>query len=306
MKTPLGILLVDKPEGPTSHDVVDHVRKAAQIRRVGHAGTLDPFASGLLLVLLGSATRLSEYFLGMDKEYEATVHLGIETTTHDRDGEIVSEASSWKEVGVDTLEAALAGLRGKISQRPPAYSAKKIQGEAAHRRVRRGEEVELEPAEVEVYELEVQELDLPRVLLRVRCSSGTYIRALARDLGRSLKVGGHLSALRRTAIGPFVAPSARSLDSLGDLEKIRANLIPPALALAHLPSLEVGPEEAARIRQGQFLPVPRTEIPLETPVRVLLDGDLLAMAAREGDQLRPRKVLSSAEPHFPDRLQENG
>jgi len=306
VKAPLGILLVDKPEGPTSHDVVDHVRKAAQIRKVGHAGTLDPFASGLLLVLLGSATRLSEYFLGMDKEYEATVHLGIETTTHDRDGEIVSEASSWKEMGVDTLEAALAGLRGKISQRPPAYSAKKIQGEAAHRRVRRGEEVELEPVEVEVYELEVQEVDLPRVLLRVRCSSGTYVRALARDLGRSLKVGGHLSTLRRTAIGPFSAPSAPSLDSLGDLETIRANLIPPARALAHLPFFEVGPEEAARLRQGQFLPVPRTGIPLKTPVRVLLDGDLLAMAAREGDQLRPRKVLNSAEPHSPDRLQENG
>jgi len=303
---PLGILLVDKPEGPTSHDVVDLVRKAARMRRVGHAGTLDPFASGLLLVLLGSATRLSEYFLGMDKEYEATVHLGVETESHDRDGEIVSETSSWKDVGLDDLEAALTGLRGRISQKPPAYSAKKIQGEAAHRRVRRGEEVELQPVEVEVYDLTVLEMDLPRVVLGVRCSSGTYIRALARDLGRSLGVGGHLSTLRRIAIGPFSALLASPLDSLGDREGIQANLIPPALALAHFPSFEVGPEEAARIHQGQFLPVPRTEIPVGTPVRVLLEGDLLAVAAREGDQLRPRKVLPAAAPHDLDGPQNNG
>jgi tRNA pseudouridine55 synthase len=289
----VGILLLDKPEGPTSHDVVDKVRKAARIRRVGHAGTLDPFASGLLLVLLGSATRLSEYFLGMDKDYEATVHLGVETASHDRDGEVVSEVSGWKDVEADELEAALAGLRGKISQKPPSYSAKKVQGEPAHRRVRRGEEVELEPVEVEVYDLKVLEMELPRVRLGVRCSSGTYIRALARDLGRSLKVGGHLSTLRRTGIGPFSAASAASLDSLDDPEAIRANLIPPSLALAHFPFFEVGPEEAARIRQGQFLSIPRTEIPEETPIRVLLDGDLLAVASREGDQLRPRKVLAN-------------
>lgn len=293
MTPPVGILLVDKAVGPTSHDVVDAVRKAARIRGVGHAGTLDPFASGLLLVLLGSATRLSEYFLGMEKEYEATVHLGVETASHDRDGEIVSEASGWKEVDADELEAALAGLRGRISQRPPAYSAKKIRGEAAHRRVRRGEKVELGPVEVEVHDLKVLEMDLPRVRLGVRCSSGTYIRALARDLGRSLNVGGHLSTLRRTRIGPFKVTSSLPLDSLSGLEAIQTNLIPPALALAHFPSFEVRPEEAARICQGQFLPIPHTEIPEGTPVRVLLEGDLLAVAAREGDQLRPRKVLGT-------------
>jgi tRNA pseudouridine55 synthase len=290
---PSGILLVDKPVGPTSHDVVGKIRKAAQIRKVGHAGTLDPFASGLLLLLLGSATRLSEYFLGMDKEYEATVHLGVETASHDREGEIVSEDSGWKEVRIDELEAALELLRGRISQRPPVYSAKKIQGEAAHRRVRRGEEVKLEPVEVEVYDLTVLEVELPRVRLEVRCSSGTYIRALARDLGRSLKVGGHLSALRRTAIGPFSGASASSLDALSDPEAIRANLLPPALALAHFPSFEVGPEDAARIRQGQFLSIHRTEVPEEAPVRVLLDGNLLAVATREGDRLRPRKVFEA-------------
>ena len=293
MTPPSGILLVDKPVGPTSHDVVGKIRKAAQIRKVGHAGTLDPFASGLLLVLLGSATRLSEYFLGMDKEYEATVHLGVETASHDREGEIVSEDPGWKDVRIEELEAALEFLRGRISQRPPVYSAKKIQGEAAHRRVRRGEQVKLEPVEVEVYDLTVLEVELPRVRLEVRCSSGTYIRALARDLGRSLKVGGHLSALRRTAIGHFSGASASSLDALGDPEAIRANLLPPALALAHFPSFEVGPDDAARIRQGQPLPAHGTEIPENTPVRVLLDGNLLAVATREGDRFRPRKVLGT-------------
>jgi tRNA pseudouridine55 synthase len=290
---PAGILLVDKPVGPTSHDVVGQLRKAAQIRRVGHAGTLDPNASGLLLVLLGSATRLSEYFLGMDKEYEATVRLGVETASHDGEGEVVSRDSGWKHVRVHELEAALEGLRGRISQRPPVYSAKKIRGEAAHRRVRRGEQVKLEPVEVEVYDLTVLEVELPRVRLQVRCSSGTYIRALARDLGRSLKVGGHLSDLRRTAIGPLSVTSASSLDALSDPEAIQANLLPPALALAHLPSVEVGPDEAARIRQGRFLSTHGTEIPENIPVLLLLDGDLLAVAAREGDQLRPRKVLGA-------------
>jgi tRNA pseudouridine55 synthase len=271
---------------------VDHIRKAGGIRRVGHAGTLDPFASGLLLVLLGSATRLSEYLLGLDKEYEATVHLGIETATHDREGEIVSEVPGWRDVGPDELESALSGLRGRLAQRPPAYSAKKIRGEPAHRRVRRGEEVVLEPAQVDVYELRVLEMDLPKVRLGVRCSAGTYVRALARDLGRSLEVGGHLSDLRRTGIGPFSAESAASLGSLEDPEAIRANLIPPALALAHFPSFEVGPEEATRIRQGGFLPLLRTEVPEGTLVRVLLKGDLLAVAAREGDRLQPRKVFA--------------
>ncbi len=289
---PSGILLVDKPVGPTSHDVVGRIRKAAGIRKVGHAGTLDPFASGLLLILLGSATRLSEYFLGMDKEYEATVHLGVETETHDPEGEIVSEDSGWSRIGADGLETALDALRGKISQTPPAYSAKKIRGESAHRRVRRGETVELKPVEVDVHRLELLELDLPRVRLGLSCSSGTYVRALARDLGRALGVGGHLSDLRRRGIGPFSVASASPPASLGDSEAILASLTPPALALGHLPSFEVEPEDAARIRHGQFLHLGDSEIAGEGPIRVLLDGKLVAVAAREGDLLRPRKVLA--------------
>jgi len=292
--TPLsGILLVDKPQGPTSHDVVGRIRKLAHTRRVGHAGTLDPFASGLLLLLLESSTRLSEYFLGMDKEYEATVHLGVETSTHDLEGKVVAENPDWGHLLSHDLEVALEGLRGRISQKPPVYSAKKIQGEPAHRRVRRGEEVDLDPVEVEIHELKVLEVALPQLRLGVRCSSGTYIRALARDLGRILKVGGHLSSLRRTSIGPFSLASASSLDELEETQGIQDRLISPSVALAHFPSFEVGEDDAARIRQGQFLPVPPMEIPEETPVRVLLDGELLAVAAWEGGFLRPRKVFAN-------------
>jgi tRNA pseudouridine55 synthase len=288
-----GVLPLDKAVGPTSHDLVASIRRAAGMPKVGHAGTLDPFASGLLLLLLGSATRLSEYLLGMDKVYEAVVHLGVETDSHDVDGEIVSEDSGWGEVTPARLEAALEPLRGWILQRPPVYSSKKVQGEAAHRRVRRGEKVELEPVQVMVHELEVTRLALPECHLRVRCSSGTYIRALARDLGRNLGVGGHLTTLRRTEIGPFSVSSARPQDAYSSPEEIRRDLISPGEALAHLPTLAVDQAEAERIRQGQFLIVRGRDIPEHTPIRVLLGGDLVAVAAREGEKIRPRKVLAN-------------
>lgn len=292
MKGPAGVLLVDKPVGPTSHDIVDRLRKTAGTRKVGHAGTLDPFASGLLLLLLGSATRLAEYFLGMDKEYLATVHLGVETSTHDPEGEVVSEGGLWEAIGEAEVEAALEKFRGPIMQKPPVYSAKKVRGEAAHRRTRRGEVVELEPGKVEVYDLSLLGMEMPLLHLGVRCSSGTYIRALARDLGRSMGVGGHLSALRRTGIGPFRVASAYELDALADPATVQAGTLPAAEALSHFPSLEVGPEDAARVIHGQPLPLADAGIPQEIPVRVLLNGNLLAMAAREGEMLRPKKVFA--------------
>jgi len=288
-----GILLVDKDAGPTSHDVVGKIRKAARIRRVGHAGTLDPFASGLLLLLLGSATRLAEYFLGMDKKYEATVHLGVETTTHDLDGEAVSEDGGWASVGEGDILEAMEGLKGRISQLPPVYSAKKVQGVPAHRRVRRGESVELAPVEVEVHSLDLLDIQGPAVRIEVECSSGTYVRALARDLGRALGVGAHLTALRRSEIGSFSVFSASKLEDLDDPESIQAALSPPAAALDHFPAFEVGPEDAARIRHGQFLSIHWDDIPGGSPIRVLLNGDLVAVAAREGDQLRPQKVFAN-------------
>jgi tRNA pseudouridine55 synthase len=293
-----GILLVDKPPGPTSHQVVGRVRKVTGTRRVGHAGTLDPFASGLLLVLLGPSTRLSEYLLGLDKEYRVEMRLGVETTTHDPEGEIVSESPDWAGVTTAALEAAVGELQGPILQRPPRFSAKKVKGESAHRRARRGEEVELTPVEVTVYRMEVEEVQLPVVRMWLRCSSGTYVRALARDLGRTLGVGAHLTGLRRTSVGSFTVDQALHPDELEDSGTLENHLVSPSRALAHLPMYEVRLQEADRLRRGQFLPIGDqaggTELPEGLPVRVLQNGELVAVAYRAGERLRPRKVFPHA------------
>ena len=293
-----GVLLLDKPPGPTSHDMVRHIRKAAGIRKVGHAGTLDPFASGLLLILVGSSTRLSQYLMGLEKEYRAGVLLGRETDTHDLEGEVVAETSAWEKLTRSDLEDAVQSFQGTTSQIPPRFSAKKVQGEPAHRRARRGEAVDLSPAEVTVYEMELEEVNLPRISLRIRCSSGTYVRALARDLGRSLGVGGHLTELRRTAVGSFRVASGLAPDELRGAGDLRDHLLSPSLALGHLPFYEVGAQEASRLRQGRFLELPahlpRERVPEGSPIRVVRDGCLVAIASRVGEELRPRKVLTSS------------
>ncbi len=288
-----GVLAVDKPAGPTSHDVVARARKALGERRVGHTGTLDPFATGLLMLCVGKATRLAEYLTGLDKTYEAVARLGAATDTLDPEGEVVAESDGWKDLTPASVEAALGALRGDLDQIPPAYSAKKIAGEAAHRRVRRGEEVALEPRRVTVHELELTRLELPEVAFRVRCSSGTYVRALARDLGEALGVGAHLTALRRTAVGPFGVGGAVSLE---DLE---AGRVPerawrtPLEALARFPRREVDADVATRLAHGMVLPAPDED---DSGLLAVAHGDLLVAVAEvvEG-RFRPRKVLASPE-----------
>lgn len=292
MSFPPGLLLVDKPAGPTSHDVVAQLRRTTGLGKVGHAGTLDPFASGLLLLLLGHATRLSEYFLDLDKSYDATARLGIETSTHDPEGCILREDAGWESVSEADLRAALAEFQGTLLQTPPRYSSKKVSGEAAHRRVRRGEDIMLSPAEVVVHEIDLLRFSPPEVQFRVRCSSGTYIRALARDLGRRLGVGAHLTGLVRTGVGTFGLDRAAPLGDLTDPAAVMERLIPPALALSHLPSVEVTSSEAERIRDGQSVSLANTRPPQGEPVCILLDGNLLAVGGVEGERLRPRKVLS--------------
>lgn len=292
MSFPAGGVLVDKPVGPTSHDVVASLRKAAGIRRVGHAGTLDPFASGLLLVLFGSATRLAEYFLGMDKSYQATVHLGVETETHDPEGAVVQESDAWMDVSIDELTSAARALTGRIAQRPPAYSAKKVGGEAAHRRVRRGETVALKDVDVDVYEFAIASFNPPQAQVTIRCSSGTYVRSLARDLGRILETGAHLVALRRTFIGPFLVGDALGLDPMPDRGALEKAVLPPVDLLGHLPSWELTQEEAQRMRQGQFLPVPDDRNVPAGPIRALYEGNLVAVAWTDQGWLKPKKVLA--------------
>lgn len=288
-----GVLPVDKPEGPTSHDIVGRARRALGERRIGHTGTLDPFASGLLLLCVGPATRLSQYLTGEDKEYLARARLGLETDTLDREGEVVRESDGWKGLERTDLERALEGLRGEIRQLPPVFSAKKIRGEAAHRRVRRGEEVELEPVTVTVHELELTEVALPEVAFRVVCSSGTYIRALARDLGKALGVGAHLTALRRTRVGTRGVEGAIPGDFPGPVPP--SAWISPLEALAGWPRVEVTQEEAVRVTQGQRIPltegVPGLPGAAEVRVAAHLGGRLLAVGRVREGILRPEKVF---------------
>jgi tRNA pseudouridine55 synthase len=285
------VLPVDKPEGPTSHDVVAAVRRALDRPRVGHTGTLDPFASGLLLVCVGRATRLAEYLTALDKSYDAVARLGETTDTYDREGEVLQRRDGWADLDRTRIEAALAGLRGDLAQIPPAYSAKKVRGEAAHRRARRGESVELAPAAVTVHALELAALDLPLLGLGVTCSSGTYVRALARDIGEALDVGAHLVGLRRPALGGFGVDSAIALDRLDDWAAVQASLIEPLEALAHLPRYAADDAAAALLAHGR--PVPGVDPDLRGLVAVSHEGALLAVGESNGGVLSPRKVFGA-------------
>lgn len=293
-RSPDFVLPVDKPEGPTSHDVVAIARKALGERRVGHTGTLDPFASGLLLLCVGKATRLAEYFSGLDKSYEAEARLGIRTDTLDRDGTVVAECEAWNDLTRERVEAALAGLRGEALQVPPQYSAKKVGGERAYRSARDGRTVELAPVPVSVHELELTGTDLPLVRFRVRCSSGTYVRALARDLGEALGVGAHLTSLRRTAIGAWSVGDALALDHLDDPARVGDVAVDPLAALAHLPTVVVDDEAAVRIAHGQTVPLRSEDGAKEgVPVAVAHAGALVAVGQADEGVLRPRKVFAA-------------
>ena len=287
-----GVLLFDKPEGPTSHDVVVGARRAFKERRIGHTGTLDPFASGLLLLCVGQGTRLVEFLTGLDKTYDATARLGVATDTEDRDGAVVSTSEGWRGVGEDALEAAAAGLRGAIRQLPPRFSAKKVDGEAAHRRARRGEEVVLEPRVVTVHELTVLAWEPPDVRLLVRCSSGTYVRSLARDLGDVLGVGAHLTRLRRTAIGTFAVEGALHPGDLSDEAKLASAWMSPLAALAHLPRVEVDADGIRALGHGQAVPV--AGAPDGAVTTAAHDGVLIAVGEVRHATFLPRKVFVHA------------
>lgn len=285
-----GVLLVDKPPGPSSHDIVREARARLDLRRVGHAGTLDPFASGLLILCLGPSTRISQYLSAMDKSYLATARLGVSTSTHDLEGEVVEESFLWRELDESTVRDALETFQGPIRQVPPRYSAKKVRGAAAYRRARRGEAVRLDPVAVQVHEIGRIRCSLPVVTFAVRCSSGTYIRALARDLGKTLGTGAHLTALKRTAVGSMSVRHALPAGELdGDIPS--AAHLSAARALAHLPAVHVAAEEAARLACGQAIEPTLEPVPEADPVMALERGALVAIGVGRGGVLRPRKVF---------------
>ncbi len=284
---PAGLVVVDKPAGWTSHDVVARIRRLAGTRRVGHAGTLDPMATGVLVVGVEKATKLLGFVAGHDKDYLATIRLGLTTTTDDVEGEplIRSDTSA---VDDDLLVAAMASLTGDIEQVPAAVSAIKVGGVRSYARVRAGEQVDLaaRPVRVERFELLARRGD--ELDVAVTCSTGTYVRALARDLGSTLGVGGHLSALRRTRVGSFSLDMASSLDALA--EDLR--MVPLDVAVTStFPRLEVAEDDVRRIGFGQ--PV-AFELPSEGPVGVFgPDGGLVALMARRDGVPRSLVVFTT-------------
>lgn len=287
-----GVLPVDKPRGPTSHDVVGAARRSLRLRRIGHTGTLDPFASGLLLLCLGPATRLSEYLTALPKRYTGTVRIGIATDTDDGTGEALQVSEKWREITREQVDAALRAQIGTFLQRPPAYSAKKVGGERMYAAARRGEAVELAPVPVTVNALRVTRFELPELDVEIDCGSGTYIRAIARDLGETLGVGGHLTELRRTRVGEFTVEQALPVDALADPEAVRAGLVPPAQALAHLPSVMLDEDAVGSVRHGRAV---ADATPGEEAGHLAIlspDGELVAIGERRGGSIRPRKVFA--------------
>jgi tRNA pseudouridine55 synthase len=290
-----GVLVVDKPVGLTSHDVVQIVRKGTNIRRAGHTGTLDPRASGVLVILIGPAVRLSEYVSASDKRYQAVIRLGASTDTYDADGRILS-TSPVDKITETQFEQELQSFVGEIEQIPPPYSAIKVKGRKAYEMAREGEEIDLAPRKIRVYSLELLEWAPPEAVIDVYCSSGTYVRSLAHDLGEKLGCGAHLIGLRRTKSGRFTlrdaAPLRRLREAFEDGTWYQF-LIPAAEALSDWPSIELSQDQAEAIRHGHRI---QSEPLGSDMVRgVSEQGELVALLEYmpESNDWQPKKVFFS-------------
>jgi len=283
-------VLVDKPAGMTSHDVVHRVRRVLGIRGAGHTGTLDPFATGLLVVLLGRATRLARFVESQSKTYLATARLGIRTDTDDLTGRVMDTSDAAARLSEEQVAAALAGFLGAQRQRPPQYSAKHVGGERSYAKARRGELVQLPEVRVAVRRIEVVEFQAPLLTFRAEVSAGTYIRALARDLGERLGVGAHLTGLRREAIGSLRVEDSVPLDQLSPAAVISARTV-----LGDLPTVELDPTARRAVVHGRAV-----EDSGEAGKRVsgevvglLGDGELVAVAKAQDGWLQPTVVLAT-------------
>jgi tRNA pseudouridine55 synthase len=276
-----GVCVVNKAAGWTSHDVVNKMRGVMGTRRVGHLGTLDPLATGVLPIMIGQATRLARFWGDSEKTYEALVRFGFSTNTYDREGEATSEAVP---VALDTVtvEACLGAFRGSFQQKPPPVSAKKIQGVPAYKLARKNIEVDLAPVPVEVYELTLLDVAGDRARLRVRCSAGTYIRSIAHELGAMFGCGAHIEELARTVSGPFRIEHARTLDELNAIKcdgRLGEAVIPPPELLPEFPNVSVDDLTARQIRQGRdFHTSPfRVTVGTQYVKAIGPDGDLIAI-----------------------------
>jgi tRNA pseudouridine55 synthase len=282
-----GVLVIDKPAGMTSHDVVDRIRKRFGTRRVGHAGTLDPDATGLLILGLGRATRFLSYAQASIKRYRTTAVFGVTTTTQDAAGEVVERRAV--NVSEAQVRAVAAEHTGDLDQVPPMVSAVRVGGERLYKKARRGEEVERATRPVTIYQLEVLSFneDPPEAVLDVRCSAGTYVRTLVHDIGASLDCGAHLRSLRRTEAGGFVEADAIELDAVE-----KEHLLPLADAVRGLPRIEIGDDAARLVANGRRLELPSADLVEDYHFALVNHGDLIAVYARRGDELVPERVVA--------------
>ncbi|MGC2237074.1 MAG: tRNA pseudouridine(55) synthase TruB [Pyrinomonadaceae bacterium] len=271
-----GFLIIDKPEGFTSHDVVARCRRILRTKRIGHTGTLDPFATGVMVIMVGRATRLARFLDKDAKEYEAMVRFGSETDTGDRTGELRITNYELRDVSIEEIENILPEFRGKIEQTPPMYSAKKVEGKKLYELARKGIEIERKPVNITIYELEVQsskfKVQSSDVSIRVLCSAGTYIRTLAEDIGRKLKTGAHLAELRRTRAGKFDLSKVVTLEKLEEIvidNRLDDALISMNEAISHLPKVVLSESDIKKTQSGIKLKFESVEIEENQPVRMI-------------------------------------
>jgi tRNA pseudouridine55 synthase len=287
-----GILPIDKPAGWTSHDVVARVRRVAGQKAVGHAGTLDPLATGLLIVLLGDATRLSRYVMEGAKRYLACVVLGATTNTDDAEGTLTS-CTSIDGLTLEAIRAEIALYVGEVDQIPPMYAAVRKNGVKLYTLARQGLEVEREPRRVRIDRVDVLRWEPPRLFLTVDCGSGTYIRSLARDIGAGLRVGGYLHALRRSRSADFSLADAVDLHALTDAGTVQAALVPSDLALLDWPAMAIDGDAVEAVRNGRAIPAPDAR---HATLRVYDgNGALLALCRVEDGVARPFRVMGGAQ-----------
>jgi tRNA pseudouridine55 synthase len=289
-----GVIVIDKPIGMTSHDVVQIVRKGTNIRRAGHTGTLDPRASGVLVVLIGPAVRLSEYVSASDKRYQAVIQLGISTDTYDADGRVLSTTSV--DISEKQFNDVLQSFVGEIEQVPPPYSSVKVKGRHAYDMARNGEEVDLEPRKINVYNLDLLEWAPPEAVIDVYCSSGTYVRSLAHDLGEKLGCGAHLIGLRRTKSGRFTLRDAvplRKLKEAFEADTWHQYLIPAAEALSDWPAVQLSAEQLDIVRHGRRIPAESNTGKMARAISE--EGELIGLLELDAETMewQPKKVFSS-------------
>ena len=290
-----GVLIIDKPAGLTSHDVVNRVRRIVGERSVGHLGTLDPMATGVLPLVLGNLTRLAQFYNASEKGYEGTIRFGIATDTYDAEGEIVG-AIHGVSISLEQLAAAAGKFCGIVEQMPPPFSAKKIQGVPAYKLARKKKEVKLEPVQVEVKKFEITSCDGERAEFRARVSSGTYMRSIAHDLGRELGCGAHLASLRRTGVAEFLIEDAHSLEQVeqaAQRDRLEEITVHPRKLLPEMPSITATDEIAAYVRSGRAVNLP--DFSRAKQVKVFYgQGELIAIATRvAGTLFHPKIVLVS-------------